>query len=106
MATDLIENALITGITDAGFELLDQQRSLLGLFDAPLTDILGAFAVLLQTQARFIHGLKHQPGHLGNLSGLLDKLATLLALGVLEGVSAVVGKPRLQHVEVIGDARH
>ncbi|MNH08995.1 hypothetical protein D3C79_684360 [compost metagenome] len=106
MATDFIEHRLITGITDVSLELFDLSRGLVGLLDSALTSLLRAFARLLQTQARLIHGLEHQPRDLGDLPSLLDKLGTLLALTIFEGVGTIIGKPCLQHVEVIGNARH
>ncbi|MNH11481.1 hypothetical protein D3C79_709950 [compost metagenome] len=103
MRADFAKHGLIAGVGYRSLQLLDQGSGLFGLFDAPLARIFGALAVLLQAHPRLIHGLQHQAGNLSDLPGLLYELGALLALGVLEGIGAVIGQPRLQHIEVVGN---
>ncbi|MNX71876.1 hypothetical protein D3C86_1032050 [compost metagenome] len=106
MTDHFIEDGLVALILDRGFQLFGLGQCLTGLFDLALSRAVVALAALVQAHARFVHGLQHQPGNLTDLVGLLDELRTVLALGILQGVGAVIGKPGLQHVEVVGHAGH
>ncbi|MNG87806.1 hypothetical protein D3C79_466240 [compost metagenome] len=102
----LAQHALITRVVHRRLELLDQRRCLDCLRDTRLADARLALATLLQAHPRFVHGLQHQPRYLGDLRGLLKEFPALLPLGLLEGVTAVVGQTGLQHIKVVGDAGH
>ncbi|MND74953.1 hypothetical protein D3C80_665610 [compost metagenome] len=106
MPRHFAQHTLVTGIANRALQLADQASGLHRLGNTLLAHTLLALAAFFQAYPRFIHGLQHQPRHLGHLRGLLKKLATLLALGLLEGVHAVIGQAGLQHIEVVGHAGH
>ncbi|MNG88112.1 hypothetical protein D3C79_469360 [compost metagenome] len=100
------QHTLVAGIADGALQLADQAGGLDGLGDAVLADALFTLAAFFQAYPRFIHGLQHQPRHLRHLPGLLEERAALLALGLLEGIHAVISQAGLQHIEVVGHAGH
>ncbi len=97
---------MITLVLDRGFQLFSLVERLLRLLDFALRGTVVTFAALVEAHARFVHGLQHQPRNLADLAGLFDELAAVFTLGFLQGIGAIIGEPGLQHVKVIGHARH
>ncbi|MCY1426684.1 hypothetical protein D9M71_425090 [compost metagenome] len=106
MPRHFAQHTLVTGIANRALQLADQASGLHRLGNTLLAHTLLALAAFFQAYPCFVHGLQHQPRHLGHLRGLLKKLATLLALGLLEGVHAVIGQAGLQHIKVVGHVGH
>ncbi|VVN00945.1 hypothetical protein PS623_03283 [Pseudomonas fluorescens] len=103
MPGDLSEHTLIAAVGNCASELLDQAGRLDGLGDAATVDLL-AFAALLQAHTGLVHRLQHQARDGCHLRGLIEELAALLALGLFQGVGAVISQAGLEHVEVVGHA--
>ena len=107
MATDLGQHRLIARVLDCGLERLHLGQGLVGLLDLAFVLILFiAFAALVEAHAGLVHRLQHQLRDMADLAGLLDKLLAVLALGILEGIGAVVRQTGLEHIQVVGHAGH
>ena len=101
---DVLEHRDVGRVGDGFLQLGGQLQRLGGGLDAAALGLL--LAAGLQARARFVQALQHQAVELADLGGLLQQFLTLLALGILEFIGAVIGQAGLQDVQAVRGAVH